>query len=261
MADTPDPTDADLDGLDATGDGGIDPDLEHETWRQLLFWVGLAELIVALTVLVVNAAFIPPVVAFAVLFLVGLVLLARPGKAGPVMIGVLSILFVALNVPILADDLAHPDTFATFFPAAIGLVAGLVGALGLVGFLRRWPIRVAARTGLVAAVVVIGALGVGLYATLTVEDDSPQEGDLALATDGTDWVPDTLTADEAGEVAVFVQNQDPYRHTFTIDDLDVDVEVPAGTDRRVAFTAESGTYEFVCTVPGHEDMTGTLTVP
>ena len=43
MADNPDAPPPD----NASGDGGIDPDVEHETWRQLLFWVGLAELIVA----------------------------------------------------------------------------------------------------------------------------------------------------------------------------------------------------------------------
>ena len=255
MADTPVTPD------DASGDGGLDPDVEHETWRQLLFWVGLAELMVAVAVLVVNGVIIPPVAAFAVLVLVGLVLLARPGKVGPVMLGVLSILFVIGNLPFVVDDLAHPDTFATFFPAAVGIAAGVLGGLGLVGFLRRWSVRAAARSGLAAAVVMLVALGVGLFATLTVEDDSAQEGDLALATDGTDWVPDTLTASAAGDVAVFVQNQDPFRHTFVVDDLDVEVELPSNTDRRVSFAAESGEYEFHCSVPGHEDMTGTLTVP
>ena len=257
MADNPDAPPPD----NASGDGGIDPDVEHETWRQLLFWVGLAELIVALAVLVVNGAFILPVAAFAVAFLVGLVLLVRPGGAGPTTIGVASVLFVIANIPYALDDLAHPDSFATFFPAAVGVVVGIAGGVGLMGFRRRWSVRTAARTGLVSAVVLLLALGVGLYATLTVEDDSAQEGDLALATDGTSWVPDALQATQPGDVAVFVQNQDPFRHTFAIDALDVEVELPADTDRRVTFTAEAGEYEFHCTVPGHEGMTGTLTVP
>lgn len=261
MADAPDHDPSLPDASEVTGDGGLDPDVEHETWRQLLFWVGLAELMVALAVLVVNGAFILPVAAFAVAFLVGLVLLVRPGAAGPTTIGVVSVLFVIGNIPYALDDLAHPDSFATFFPAAVGVVAGIAGGVGLLGFRRRWSVRAAARTGLVSSVVLLLALGVGLYATLTVEDDSAQEGDLALTADGTDWVPDTLTAAAPGEIAVFIQNDDPFRHTFTIDGLDVDVELPADTDRRVTFTAASGEYEFRCTVPGHEDMTGTLTVP
>ena len=257
MADTPDALPPD----DTTGDGGVDPDVEHETWRQLLFWVGLAELMTAIAVLAVNGAFILPVAAFAVAFVVGLVLLVRPGAAGPTTIGVVSVLFVIANIPYALDDLAHPDSFATFFPAAVGVTAGIAGGVGLLGFRRRWSVRAAARTGLVASVVLLLSLGVGLYATLTVEDDSAQEGDVALATDGTDWVPEAITASAAGEVAVFIQNRDPFRHTFTIDALDVDVELPAGTDRRATFRADAGEYEIRCTVPGHEDMTGTLTVP
>jgi plastocyanin len=244
-----------------TGDGGVDPDVEHEAWRQLLFWVGLAELVVCVAVVVVAGALIPPVVVFGVVFLVGLVLLVRPGRVGPVTIGVASILFVFGNLPVVADDLAHPDSFATFFPAAIGLLAGVVGAVALAGFLRRWPVRAIGRVGAAASALALVALGIGLYATLTVEDDVPQEGDLALATDGVEWVPDTLTARAAGDVAVFITNGDPYRHTFAVDDLDVEVELPADTQRRATFTAEAGEYEFHCTVPGHEDMTGTLTVP
>ncbi len=51
------------------------------------------------------------------------------------------------------------------------------------------------------------------------------------------------------------------RHTFTIDELDVAVELPADTSRRVTFTAPAGDYEFRSTVPDQDDMTGTLTVP
>lgn len=248
-------------GVDDTGDGGIDRDVEHEAWRQLLFWVALAELAVCVAVLVVNAALIVPVMVFGVLFLVGIVLLVRPGRVGPVTIGVLSILFVAVNGVYVVEDLAHPDSFGTFFPAAIGLAAGVVGAVGLCGFLRRWSVRAAARTGAVAGLVMLVALGVGLYATLTVENDRAREGDLALATDGVEWVPVTLTAVASGDIAVFVSNEDPFRHTFTIDELDVDEELPAGADRRVTFTAEPGEYVYHCTVPGHEDMVGVLTVP
>lgn len=244
-----------------TGDGGVDPDVEHEAWRQLLFWVGLAELVVCVAVVVVAGAVIPPVVVFGIVFLVGLVLLVRPGRVGPVTLGVASILFVLVNLPFVVDDLAHPDSFATFFPAAIGLLAGVVGAVALAGFLRRWPVRAIGRVGAAASALALVALGVGLAATLTVEDDVPQEGDLALATEGVEWVPDTLIAGSAGDVAVFISNTDPYRHTFAIDDLDVEVELPADTDRRASFTAAAGEYEFHCTVPGHEDMTGTLTVP
>lgn len=244
-----------------TGDGGVDPDVEHEAWRQLLFWVGLADVVVAGAVLLVAGTLFVPVAIFVPVFLVGLGLLLRPGRAGPVTLGVASILFVVVNLRLLVDELAHPDTFVTFFPAAIGTVAGVVGAVGLAGFLRRWPVRATGRVGAAASLLVLVALGVGLSATFSVEDDLPQEGDLAVVADGDEWSPEALTAREAGPVAVFVTNADLRRHTFTIDELDVSVELPADASRRVTFTAPAGEYEFRSSVPGQSEMTGTLTVP
>ncbi|MDP3892525.1 cupredoxin domain-containing protein [Nocardioides sp.] len=64
----------------------------------------------------------------------------------------------------------------------------------------------------------------------------------------------------SGTVGTLVENRDPVRHTFTIEQLGIDVELPAGTNRRVEFTALAGTYAFHCTVPGHESMTGMIVV-
>ena len=55
-------------------------------------------------------------------------------------------------------------------------------------------------------------------------------------------------------------NEDPIRHTFVIEELEVSLELPANTARRVDFDAASGTYRFFCDVPGHDDMVGVLTV-
>ena len=244
-----------------TGDGGADPDVEHEAWRQLLFWVGLADVVAAGAMVVVAGRFYLPVALFVPLFLAGLVLLVRPGRSGPVTLGGAAILFVLVNLALLAGDLAHPDTFVTFFPAAIGLLAGVVGAIGLAGFLRRWPVRATGRVGAAASLLVLVALGVGLAATFSVEDDAPQEGDLAVVAEADEWAPDALTARGAGRVAGSVTSGDWRRHTFTIDELDVSVELPADTSRRVTFTAPPGEYEFRSSVPGQSEMTGILTVP
>ena len=50
------------------------------------------------------------------------------------------------------------------------------------------------------------------------------------------------------------------RHTFTIEDLDIEVNLPGNADQRVDITAAPGEYEFMCKVPGHDDMKGTLTI-
>ena len=64
---------------------------------------------------------------------------------------------------------------------------------------------------------------------------------------------------EAGTIGVWVDNRDGIHHTFTIEELDVDLEIPALKAKRVEFDAPAGTYEVICTVPGHESMTATLT--
>lgn len=42
---------------------------------------------------------------------------------------------------------------------------------------------------------------------------------------------------DSGEISVFVENEDTALHTFTIDELGVNLEVPGGETRRVAFEA------------------------
>ena len=64
----------------------------------------------------------------------------------------------------------------------------------------------------------------------------------------------------SGTIGVWVDNRDGIHHTFTIEDLGVDLEIPALKAKRVQFDAPPGTYEIICTVPGHESMTGALTV-
>ncbi len=51
-------------------------------------------------------------------------------------------------------------------------------------------------------------------------------------------------------------------HNFSIEELDVNVDVPPGQTDTVTITAPAGTYEIYCAIPGHEaaGMVGTLTV-
>jgi plastocyanin len=65
-----------------------------------------------------------------------------------------------------------------------------------------------------------------------------------------------------GPVTVSLANHDLFWHTFTIESLDVNVDVPVGGTRSVTFTAAPGTYTFTCAIPGHAaaGMRGTLVV-
>jgi plastocyanin len=102
-------------------------------------------------------------------------------------------------------------------------------------------------------------LVVSIIAASGLEDDQPGAGDIHVAAHNVAFSPRSISA-TGDSVAVFVQNQDPGRHTFTIEALDVDVELPANTSRRIELTAPPGTYTIMCAVPGLESMTATLVV-
>lgn len=66
---------------------------------------------------------------------------------------------------------------------------------------------------------------------------------------------------ENGQVTIQLTNRDLWWHTITIDELGIDLKVPMEATRAITFSAPPGTYQFYCSIPGHESiMQGTLTV-
>lgn len=75
--------------------------------------------------------------------------------------------------------------------------------------------------------------------------------------------PSTITAAVNERVNVVVRNEDSIVHDFTVPTLGVHVTVQPGQERTFGLpTANSGTYPFLCTVPGHAaaGMQGSITV-
>lgn len=75
--------------------------------------------------------------------------------------------------------------------------------------------------------------------------------------------PATITVKAGQPVRVTVTNTGTLEHTFTITDLGVDEPTPIGQTVTFEFTpTESGTFELVCTVPGHKEagMVGSVVV-
>ena len=73
--------------------------------------------------------------------------------------------------------------------------------------------------------------------------------------------PDSIQAKVNEEVIIDVTATG--QHTFTIDELEVNIILPHGEITRVQFTPEiEGTFEFYCAVPGHRGggMFGSITV-
>ena len=102
-------------------------------------------------------------------------------------------------------------------------------------------------------------------------DDPAEPADAGADNGGADPLPvtvtaanlafdqDAITAHATHEVELTLANEDSTAHTFTIEELDVDVEAEAGAEVSTTFTPEeTGTFEFKCRF--HPAMTGELTV-
>jgi plastocyanin len=208
---------------------------------------------------VLAEAVIPPLVALPVLMLGALALRRSRRRWGTIAAGVLGLAAVLGNAPFMIDDLSHPaDAPLQFAVSLLMLVAVIVIIAGAIGSLRSWAAtRVRPVLGAGAAVVVLGAVAAGVFAA-GADSDAAEDGDVTLQTKDIEFAPETITVASGG--GVFVENDDLVRHTFTVEETDVDLSIPAGVSRRVDIDLEPGTYEFVCDVPGHEDMEGTLVV-
>lgn len=161
------------------------------------------------------------------------------------------------------SNLTHGEGFVhTMIPALIAVlsVVGLVSAVAEL-FIPPAPTQRLRGPRFVAigAVVLLVAALVGSF--LGPERASAESGDLRVTTEDLKFSPSTLEA-RAGDNAVFAENEDLFWHTFTIPELDVDLKLSEGAHRRAEFDARPGTYEFKCTIPGHEQagMKGTLVV-
>lgn len=112
----------------------------------------------------------------------------------------------------------------------------------------------------------------GLYGTPTPESaptPSAREGtaipgvsanEISMVSGNLFFNPKNLTLVKDEPVKITFQNTG--RHTFTVDELGVNVSL-SGSSLTVEFTpAKSGAFEYYCSVPGHREggMLGSLTV-
>ena len=230
------------------------------TWQRLLFF-SLAGISVAFTLLMVVFRFFDPFLAtFVVVFGVAAFIVRRGRRGAVISALVLGIVFLAMNAPFLGATLTQPSSTPDFLPALVVLIFDILAIVAAIMILRH---RVEPSSGPRNAARVAGGLfvaaGVGsIAASATYDNAVPQGGDMRVVTQDTEFQDESLEAG-AGTVGVFVDNKDQTLHTFTIDELDVNLQVPAGVSARVEFDAEPGEYKFYC-VPHAGLMEGTLTI-
>jgi len=230
-------------------------------WRRVIRAAGVLWVLwVVVAGIVTRDGFVFVAIIGGLMILAWLAVERRPGRASATTFGGLSLAFVLLNLPFLAPTLAHPESAFGFGATAVTVVIALAGALAGVAVWWRALGDTAARLTFAAGgLLLVAAVAIGLFAYLGLHSDIQRDGDLVVVAHRSDYQPEVLST-SPGPVAVFVENEDPFRHTFRVDALDLQVEIPAGTDRRIEMDLPPGTYTFHCTVPGHEGMTGTITV-
>jgi plastocyanin len=228
-------------------------------WKALLRWSAIASILVVVLINVLGGVIIPPLLVFAVVWIGALIWLGR-SRTGPTVLLLISFLaFIGLSAPFVIPSLAVPASAGDFILNVAALVAAFLGIVAAVALLRGREASGAPRAlGLAGVgVFVVGAV-LSIIATVGYEDATEEQGDVTLVAQDIEFQNTSLTA-SAGEVSVFVDNRDSTLHTFTIEELDVDLDIPAGKSARITFDAEPGEYRFFC-VPHEADMEGTLQV-
>ncbi len=226
------------------------------SWRRLIQVSAVANLVLLLGVAAAlgdaEAALI------GVGFAIGLTLLnLRHGLPSRLL---LLLLFIDVLAWMLLGAITNIANGGSLIAIAVPAALTSTSTVGLVATLAGWR-QARGGTGPLMALGVAGSLfAVALLAGLFTSSGANATADVRVRSENVLFSPTALEA-QSGQVTVELSNGDLFWHTFTIDELGVDLAVPVSGSRQATFDAPPGTYRFYCRIPGHETrMVGTLTV-
>lgn len=184
----------------------------------------------------------------------------RRGRIGAIGLGLVGAITVSFMLAAALTNIRAGSDFSSIAISSALASVALLASIAGVGLLLRQ--KRDTRRGPKGAIAISAALLVILAAWGAVaEKAQPATGDIRLVSEDVAFS-ETAVAAPAGEITVTLGNRDLFWHTFTIEELDVDLRVPLGAELPVTFQAAPGEYRFICAIPGHPDagMTGILTV-
>ena len=115
----------------------------------------------------------------------------------------------------------------------------------------------------IALTAVVAFLLVGPACVVNEEDDDPELTEMSAAVEAFDFYfrSTTVILEPDTEATVTLTNNGSALHSFSVPDLDVEIEAEGGESAQVTFatTGLAGAYEFLCKYHP-EEMNGTLTV-
>ena len=171
--------------------------------------------------------------------------------------------------------LAGPASFFDFMSGVLVMPGALLAAVGSIasfvarrrGNLGDRPVGGERKTIRAAIVVVaLAALSSGiLTATSRAKVNDPSTADTTVTMKDFEFSPTEVSVTGGGQV--LVRNDDPFLHTFTVDQLDIDETLTIGSEKLITIPSTPGTYILYCKPhtqdpddPDTNDMAGTLRV-
>lgn len=232
-------------------------------WRRLQVLAALGVLASLVVPMIISMSVEPFLLATAAPFIIGLLVMLRWPRVGAVLLGVVSLALVLFSAPFIAEALIHPESLGDFIPLVVLTLSLLVGVIAAIPSFRQGRMPDIAsrlpRTIVVASgAIVLASSIVAVVAFAGIESEPARGGDILVVAEDIEFHPAGISA-EGSDVSVHVTNRDDTRHTFTIDELGVDLNVPPNSNQRVSFVAEPGTYKFYCR-PHTPGMEGELVV-
>jgi len=234
------------------------------SWCRLLRWAAYGDILVMAMMGIVLRDRLP--LGLAVIAAVSLDLLHfRSGRVGALLLGLLFADTVVWTLSaVVFNVIAGEELGRLLIPASLSTIslAGLIAALAILVW-RKKPESGGSLVRIIAlaapaffVVVMLAGFVIG-----NVQPATQGSPDIVLRTENMVFSSTELRAN-AGQVTIVVDNHDVWWHTFTIDELNVDLRIPSSGKRQVTFTATPGVYRFYCAIPGHTSlgMVGTLTV-
>jgi plastocyanin len=239
-----------------------EPQRRGPGWRRLLGWTGWAGTlgfgIVALLLGDIEAA------AVAVAFLISTLLLRlRGGRLGAVGISLVSLVTLYfMGAAALTNARVGSQIQWILVTAGLAAIA-FTGVVAGANALFRSAGRSSARSpgpSITFGLALLWLVGVTTWALMSGDRETP-DATTFLVAENVAFSDDVLVV-SSGKITVEVANRDLFWHTFTIDDLGIDLRVPVGAERIVTFDAPPGTYQYICSIPGHPEagMKGSLIV-
>lgn len=226
-------------------------------WDRLLVAAALVVIAADLTIQVLAQTVIPPLAIVTLVTLISLGLYRWKRRVGIAVLGIVTLVWMVGSIGFSADHLQHPESGIDFVHATIELLGRTTIVVAAIGAWRgagaTWTRRVATGAVTVLAVAVVG----GTIVSVTTGGDAAQADDVTVTVEHAEFPEEVRVA--AGE-SLYVDNADLFRHTFTVEDTAIDVELPSRRGARVPVDLPAGSYSLVCAVPGHEFMQSTLVV-